>query len=116
MVSLQNFKTFFFGKEDRKGQEDYNDYPDFNQMQGCTCGVNLFLRALAHLNRDNGLQHWAINSYTTTGHTAAVSSAHKDGCLRNDTSVMPVAKTRAQSAPATCALLHTKHTSLSHQR
>lgn len=69
MVSLQNSKTFSSGKEDRKGQEDYNHYPDFNHMQGCNCAVNLFLRALANLNRESGLQHRAINSYTTTGHT-----------------------------------------------
>lgn len=69
MVSLQNLKTFSFGK-DRKGQEDYNDYPaDFNEMQGCNCVVNPFMSALANLNRDSGLPQRAINSYTTNGHT-----------------------------------------------
>lgn len=69
MFSLQNSKTFSSGKEDRKGEEDY-DYPaDFNEMQGCNCVVSLLLSALANLNRDSGLQHRAINSYTTTGHT-----------------------------------------------
>lgn len=86
MFSLQNSKTFSSGKEDRKGEEDYHDYPaDFNEMQGCNGGVSLLLSALAH------------NNWT---HFAAVSSAHKAGCLHNHTSVVPAAKTRAQSAPA----------------
>lgn len=57
MLSLQNSKKLLFsGKEDRKGEEDYNDYPaDFNKMQGCNCVVSLLLSALANLNTDSGL-------------------------------------------------------------
>lgn len=52
MLSLQNSKTFSSCKEDRKGEEDYNDYPaNFDVMQGCSC----VLSALANLNRDSGL-------------------------------------------------------------
>lgn len=74
-------------------------------MQLC-CESRLLLRVLPNLNWDSGLQQWAINSYTTTGQFAAVSSAHKAGCLHNHTLVVPVAKTRAQSAPATFSPPH----------
>lgn len=65
-------KTFSSGKEDRKGEEDCNDYPaDFNEMQGCDCVFceSTPISALANSNRDSGLQRRTINSYTTTGHT-----------------------------------------------
>lgn len=54
MLSLQNSKTSS-AKEDRKEEEDYNDYPaNFIEMQGCNCFVSLLLSALANLNRDSG--------------------------------------------------------------
>lgn len=62
-----------------------------------------------------GSKHWAINSYTTTGHNLPQSHLPTKQDAYVTTWVVPAAKTRAQSAPATCSLLHTKHTSLSHQ-
>lgn len=48
MLSLQNSKTFSSDKEDRKGEEDNNDYPaDLNEMQRCNYVVILLLNALA---------------------------------------------------------------------
>lgn len=71
---------------------------------------------LPNLNGDTGPKHRAINSYTTTGQFAAVSSAHKAGWLHNHSSVVPAAKTRAQSAPTTRPLLCTAHSSSSSQK
>lgn len=115
MLSLQNSKTFSSCKEDRKGEEDYNDYPaNFDVMQGCSCVcepkcISKFEQRQWALTVGHQFLH---NNWT---HFAAVSSAHKAGCLHNHTSVVPAAKTRAQSAPATCSLLHTKSISFSHQ-
>lgn len=83
-------------------------------MQWCDCVVSLLLSMLANLNTDSGLQHWAINSYTTTGHNLPQSHLPTKQDAYITTWVVPAAKTRAQSAPATSSLLHTKHTSLSH--
>lgn len=42
MLSLQISRTFWSGKEDRKGEEDHNDYPaDFSVMLKCNCAVSL---------------------------------------------------------------------------
>lgn len=71
---------------------------------------------LPNLNGDTGPKHRAINSYTTTGQFAAVSSAHKAGWLHNHSSVVPAAKTRAQSAPTTRPLHCTAHSSSSSQK
>lgn len=83
-------------------------------MQWCNCVVSLLLSIFANLNTDSGLQHWVINSYTTTGHNLPQSHLPTKQDAYITTWVVPAAKTRAQSAPATCSLLHTKHTSLSH--
>lgn len=83
-------------------------------MQWCNCVVSLLLSIFANLNTDSGLQQWAINSYTTTGHNLPQSHLPTKQDAYITTWVVPAAKTRAQSAPATCSLLHTKHTSLSH--
>lgn len=61
------------------------------------------------------LQHWAINSSTTTGHNLPQSHLPTKQDAYIISWLVPAAKTRAQSASATCSLLHTKHTSLSHQ-
>lgn len=116
MLSLQNSKTFSSCKEDRKGEEDCNDYPaNLNVMQGCNCACEPTPECIKQFER-SGLQQWALNSYTTTGHTLPQSHLPTKQDAYITTHQCCQWQKQEHSQPLQLgSLLHTKHTSLSHQ-
>lgn len=52
MLSLHISNTFSSGKEDRKGEEDHNDYPeDLGAVLKCNCALSLIYPFAAKFER-----------------------------------------------------------------
>lgn len=106
--AFQISTTVSSGKEDRKGEEDYKWLSSRLQwdarVQLCCEPTS---KCICKFDRDSGLQDWALNAYTTTGHSLSQSHLPTKQDAYVTTWVEPAANTRAQSAPATCSLLHT---------